>query len=66
MHLAFEVEDVKATLEAVEANGGERMWPEVVTEDELEVIFVYDPDGNVLELMNLPMDGLVEVLKRLF
>lgn len=55
-HLAFEVDDVEATLnEIVNAGGG--CVGEVVTADypnNLEAIFVYarDPEGNIIELQS--------------
>lgn len=53
-HLAFEVTDVAATLQAVEEHGGsrfgeitERRIPDVGV---ITFIYVRDPDGNLLEL----------------
>jgi predicted enzyme related to lactoylglutathione lyase len=55
-HLAFEVEDVRATLAEVLAHGGSVLGE--VTEREIdgvgELTFVYvrDPEGNLLELLS--------------
>ncbi|MEN6594471.1 MAG: VOC family protein [Clostridiaceae bacterium] len=55
-HLAFEVEDVSATLERVLANGGNLLGELVhaVYEDGRKATFVYarDPEGNILELQS--------------
>lgn len=56
-HLAFEVSDLAATLEAVTGLGGE-MQGEVVnfgTEAApLRIVYVRDPEGNILELEERP------------
>ena len=55
-HLAFEVEDVAATLKAVEEHGGSRLGE--LTErhipgvGKITFIYVRDPDGNLIELQN--------------
>ena len=53
-HLAFEVDDVQAKRKEVQAHGG-RDLGEVVTIDipgagRLTLIYMYDPEGNILEL----------------
>ncbi len=53
-HLAFAVEDVKAGLEAVVKAGGGPVGQIVSTEVEgvgtLTVVYVTDPEGNIIEL----------------
>ncbi len=55
-HLAFEVEDVEATLEKALAFGGERYGEVAVHTIEslgtLTVVYLRDPDGNIIELQN--------------
>lgn len=55
-HIAFEVDDVEATLEQIISAGGSSLG-ELVTApypDDLEAVFVYarDPEGNILELQS--------------
>jgi len=55
-HLAFEVDDVEATLQRLVAHGG-KAFGEVVTLDVAnagQVVFTYarDPDGNLVELQS--------------
>lgn len=53
-HLAFRVDDVAATLAAVEAAGGSAAGRVAVADVEgvgrLEFVYARDPEGNVLEL----------------
>ena len=53
-HIAFEVEDVNATLAALKAAGGSQLGKVVTTSypDGRKAIFVYaaDPEGNAIEL----------------
>lgn len=55
-HIAFEVEDVEATLEKALAFGGERYGEVVVHQTEqmgtLTFVYLRDPDGNIIELQN--------------
>ncbi len=53
-HLAFEVDDVAATLEMVMANGG-RLIGEVITREvpgagTITFAYAADPEGNILEI----------------
>lgn len=60
IHFAFEVDDVAEALERVEAHGGRRYWPEIREVPSLgfSVIYVTDPDGHVLELIDVGVDEL--------
>lgn len=55
-HLAFEVTDVPAIFAAVLAHGGQRLGDIVRTSvsgvGDLEVIYVRDPEGNIIELQS--------------
>ncbi len=63
IHFAFQVDDVPEALRRVEAAGGERYWPEVRDMDlGFQVIYVTDPDGNVLELIDVDINDLVKRL----
>ena len=63
LHFALEVPDVDAALARVEAAGGKRYWPEVVDiGGGGHAVYVTDPDGNIIELIDLSPDALIEVL----
>jgi catechol 2,3-dioxygenase-like lactoylglutathione lyase family enzyme len=53
-HIAFQVDDVSATLERVLTAGGSRLGEAVRAEipgaGELELVYARDPEGNVIEL----------------
>lgn len=55
-HIAFEVEDVEAILNKMEANGGKRLGElsSRLVDGVGRITFVYarDPDGNLIELQN--------------
>jgi catechol 2,3-dioxygenase-like lactoylglutathione lyase family enzyme len=65
-HLAVHVEDTDATLARVEANGGTRLWPEVDRFGRARVIYVQDPEGNVVELLDKPPADIAGALLRWF
>jgi catechol 2,3-dioxygenase-like lactoylglutathione lyase family enzyme len=63
IHFAFHVDNVPEALERVEANGGERYWPEIRDMPlDFQVIYVTDPDGHVLELIDISVEELVKRL----
>jgi len=55
-HIAFQVEDVEAAVEAVKAHGGDLVGQVATTEIRgvglLKVAYARDPDGNIVELQN--------------
>lgn len=60
LHYCIQVDDVRASLERVEAAGGRRYWPEVQSVfPGIDVIYVTDPDGNVVELVSGSIDQVV-------
>jgi lactoylglutathione lyase len=65
-HLAVLVEDTDAALERVEAAGGRRIWPEVDRFGRARVVYVTDPDGNVVELLDKPPADIAGALLRWF
>jgi len=66
IHYAFQVDDVPAALERVERAGGKRYWPEVRDMDPgFQVVYVTDPDGHVLELIDISIEDLVRGLVEL-
>jgi catechol 2,3-dioxygenase-like lactoylglutathione lyase family enzyme len=63
LHFAFEVDDVDATVAAIERAGGGRVWEEPTTiGDGTRVMYMTDPDGHVLELMDCPGERLIEII----
>ena len=63
IHFAFCVDDVPAALARVERAGGRRYWPEVRAMPlGFQVIYVTDPDGHVLELIDVAVEDLVHRL----
>lgn len=65
-HLALQVADTDAALERVEAAGGRRVWPGVDRFGAARVIYVSDPDGNVVELLDRPPADIAGALIRWF
>lgn len=55
-HLAFEVADVSAILDAVLSHGGQALGEVARTSvhgvGELEIVYVRDPEGNIIELQS--------------
>jgi len=63
IHYAVQVDDVDAALARVERSGGKRVWKECLQiTPEVRVVYATDPDGHVLELINIDIDGLVDVI----
>src|SRR5262245_50249511 len=65
-HLAVQVEDTDAALARIEAAGGKRIWPEVDRFGRARVIYVADPDGNVVELLDKPPADIAGAMLRWF
>jgi catechol 2,3-dioxygenase-like lactoylglutathione lyase family enzyme len=65
-HMALQVDDVDGALERVEAAGGRRIWPAVDRWGRARVIYVADPDGNVVELLDQPPSAITAALIRWF
>jgi catechol 2,3-dioxygenase-like lactoylglutathione lyase family enzyme len=63
LHFAIQVDDVAAALARVEAAGGKRYWPEITDiGGGYSAIYVTDPDGNVIELIDVSPDDLIDHL----
>lgn len=63
-HLALQVPDTDAALERVEAAGGRRVWPAVDRFGRARCVYVRDPDGNVLELLDAPPADIAGLFHR--
>jgi catechol 2,3-dioxygenase-like lactoylglutathione lyase family enzyme len=64
IHICFQVDDVDAALERVERAGGGRFWDEVreIPRYGFRVIYATDPDGHVLELIDIPVQELAAAM----
>jgi glyoxylase I family protein len=63
LHFGMRVDDVDASLGGVESAGGRRLWPEVRRmAPGVAVIYVADPDGNVIELSDAGMEHIAELI----
>lgn len=64
VHLALQVEDAEQTLGLVEVNGGRRLWPRlgIVAGSEARVVYVADPDENVVEVIEADVPQLLAAL----
>ena len=58
---AHPIEDVADALERVEALGGRRLWPDINPWGDANVIYVADPDENIVELTDAPLERIVEL-----
>jgi catechol 2,3-dioxygenase-like lactoylglutathione lyase family enzyme len=58
-HSCFQVEDVAVTLALAEQHGGSRVWPQIATRGSAEMIYIRDPDGNVIELVDVSVEAMV-------
>lgn len=65
-HFALLVDDVRATMERIEAAGGSRVWDEPADWNGALVIYMADPDGNVMELFDAPLEKIVEMTIEMF
>jgi len=63
IHYALQVDDVEVALERVERAGGKRLWPGLrEIGPTARVVYATDPDGHVLELIDISIDDLVDVI----
>jgi catechol 2,3-dioxygenase-like lactoylglutathione lyase family enzyme len=61
LHFGLRVDDVPATLAAVKSHGGEAVF-EPRRLGEVTFCYCRDPDGNVIELADAPMDRIVTLV----
>jgi catechol 2,3-dioxygenase-like lactoylglutathione lyase family enzyme len=62
IHFGLQVEDVGEALERVEAAGGRRLWPGINPWGAASVIYVADPDENIVELIDVSLERIVELV----
>ena len=58
-HMGLQVDDVEATLVRAEKAGGSRVWPEVGSFGTAKMIYLKDPDGNNIEIMDMSTDEII-------
>jgi lactoylglutathione lyase len=58
MHVGFVVDDVEATAERVKAAGGRLIFP-ITAWGANRLTYVADPDGNVIEIADAPLEELL-------
>lgn len=65
-HFGIQVDDVEATVARAEELGAKRAWPEIAPFGRARVMYMQDPDGNTIEVIDVPAGELVEDLLELF
>ena len=58
-HMENQVEDVQRALTLAELRGGKRLWPEIKEYGTAKVMYMHDPDGNTIELIDVPTSTLI-------
>jgi catechol 2,3-dioxygenase-like lactoylglutathione lyase family enzyme len=66
IHFGMLVENVREALDRVEAAGGRRLWPDINPWGKAKVIYVADPDENIVELTDAPLERIVEMTLEAF
>jgi catechol 2,3-dioxygenase-like lactoylglutathione lyase family enzyme len=59
IHYGVQVDDVDEALARVEKAGGRRIWPEVSPWGTAKVIYVKDPDENIIEITDASMETII-------
>jgi catechol 2,3-dioxygenase-like lactoylglutathione lyase family enzyme len=63
LHFCIQVDDVRATAEKVEAAGGRLLFP-VNEQTGRPFVFIEDPDGHVVEMIDMTFDEAVDSVHR--
>ena len=58
-HMGIQVDDVEQALALAERGGGKRLWPEIMEYGAAQVMYMHDPDGNTIELIDVPTSTLI-------
>lgn len=61
IHFGLQVDDVEGALAKVEAAGGTRLWRDINPWGTAKVIYVKDPFGNIIELIDASIDEIAEL-----
>lgn len=65
-HFGLQVGDVEAVLDRVERAGGRRLFDRVERWGRVRVVYVADPDANVIELLDAPVEAIADEAIRMF
>jgi catechol 2,3-dioxygenase-like lactoylglutathione lyase family enzyme len=65
-HVCLRVDDVEESLARAEALGGGRLWPQVDRLGSTHAIYLTDPDGNVVELLDAPVSAIASAFHKYF
>lgn len=65
-HVCLQVDDVDSALARAESLGGRRVWPQVSRLGSAHAIYVTDPDGNVVELIDAPVSAITATFHKYF
>ena len=65
-HVCLQVDDVDAALARAEELGGRRLWPKVDRLGATRAIYLTDPDGNDLELLDVPVSEIAAAFHKYF
>ncbi|MDQ8043053.1 MAG: VOC family protein [Solirubrobacteraceae bacterium] len=63
MHFGIQVDDVPASVERVLAAGGHLVWEEIGSVGSKSVMYVSDPDHNVIELMDASISDAIVLIR---
>lgn len=58
-HMGIQVSNVEQALAAAESRGAKRLWPDIMEYGAAQVMYMHDPDGNTIELIDVPTSTLV-------
>jgi len=61
LHFGIQVDDVPAALRRIEAAGGSRIWPKIARWGDASVVYVADPDGNVIEIIDRSIEQIAHL-----
>lgn len=65
-HIGIQVDDVEATVAKAESLGGKRAWAEITPFGSAQVMYLQDPDGNTVEVIDVTAEELVGELLAFF
>lgn len=65
-HFGITVEDTEATVKRAEELGATRAWEEITPFGRASVMYLQDPDGNTIEVIDVSADELVDELVTFF
>jgi catechol 2,3-dioxygenase-like lactoylglutathione lyase family enzyme len=66
IHYGIQVDDVAEALHRVEAAGGRRIWPDINPWGSAHVVYVKDPDENIIEIIDASMEEIVKLTLEAF